>query len=133
MTRPLRGATAAQTYSAILDLVRSSGVVSRIELADRSGLTEASISRIVRQLLAEGLVVEVGLGDRTGGKRRTLLQLNARSRHAVGVSLDFVRITYLLTDLGERRTVVAVTHRPELVARADRHVALTREGAEVLT
>jgi len=25
-----------------------------------------------------------------------------------------------------------VTHRPELVARADRHVALTRDGAEVL-
>lgn len=100
MARPLRGATAVQTHSAILDLVRSSGVVSRIELADRSGLTEASISRIVRQLLAEGLVVEVGLGDRTGGKRRTLLQLNARSRHAVGVSLDFARITYLLTDLG---------------------------------
>ncbi|HSF99418.1 MAG TPA: thiol reductant ABC exporter subunit CydD [Ornithinibacter sp.] len=38
----------------------------------------------------------------------------------------------LLADLGERRTVIAVTHRPELVARADRHVALTREGAEVL-
>ena len=38
----------------------------------------------------------------------------------------------VLADLGERRTVIAVTHRPELVARADRHVALTREGAEVL-
>src|SRR3954469_16512555 len=100
VTRPLRGATAVQTHSAILDLIRSTGVVSRIELAHRSGLTEASISRIIRQLLAEGLVVEVGLGDRTGGKRRTLLQLNARSRHAVGVSLDFARITYLLTDLG---------------------------------
>lgn len=99
MTRPLRGATAVQTHSAILDLVRSTGVVSRIELAHRSGLTEASISRIIRQLLAEGLVVEVGPGDRTGGKRRTMLQLNARSRHAVGVSLDFARITYLLTDL----------------------------------
>lgn len=38
----------------------------------------------------------------------------------------------VLADLGERRTVIAVTHRPELVARADRHVALTRDGAEVL-
>ena len=38
----------------------------------------------------------------------------------------------VLSDLGERRTVIAVTHRPELVARADRHVALTRDGAEVL-
>ena len=39
----------------------------------------------------------------------------------------------VLAGLGERRTVIAVTHRPELVARADRHVALTRDGAEVLS
>ena len=99
MAKHLKGATAVETHSAILDLIRSSGVVSRIELADRSGLTGASISRIVKQLLTEGLIVEVGFGDRTGGKRRTLLQLNARSRHAVGVSLDFASITYLVTDL----------------------------------
>ena len=37
----------------------------------------------------------------------------------------------LLVELGERRTVVVVSHRPELVSRADHHVALTREGAEV--
>jgi ABC-type lipoprotein export system ATPase subunit len=28
--------------------------------------------------------------------------------------------------------VVVVTHRPELVALADRHVELTRDGAEVV-
>ena len=38
----------------------------------------------------------------------------------------------VLGELAERRTVVVVTHRPELVARADRHVVLTREGAEAL-
>jgi ATP-binding cassette, subfamily C, bacterial CydD len=38
----------------------------------------------------------------------------------------------VLADLGERRTVVVVTHRPELVALADRHVELTRDGAEVV-
>ena len=38
----------------------------------------------------------------------------------------------VLADLGERHTVVVVTHRPELVALADRHVVLTRDGAEVV-
>ncbi|WP_091074416.1 ROK family transcriptional regulator [Microlunatus sagamiharensis] len=105
VSKPLRGVTAAQTHSAILDLIRSGGVVSRVELADLSGLTEASISRIVRQMLTDGLVAEIGTGDRTGGKRRTLLQLNAGSRHAAGVALDFARVTYVVTDLGG--TVVA--------------------------
>jgi len=95
----LKGATAVETHSAVLDLIRSSGVVSRIELADRSGLTGASISRIVKRLLDEGLIVETGVGDRTGGKRRTLLQLNAGARHAVGISLDVAGITYVVTDL----------------------------------
>lgn len=91
--------SAAATYSAIIDLIRSSGVVSRVELAERTGLTPATISRIVKQLLNDGVVVETGVGDRTGGKRRTLLQLNGRARHAVGVTLDFERNTYLLADL----------------------------------
>lgn len=99
MPKHLKGATAADTHSAILDLIRSSGVVSRTELVDRSGLTGASISRIVKQLLNQDLVVEVGLGDPTGGKRRTLLQLNQRARHAVGVSLDVAGNTYVVTDL----------------------------------
>lgn len=99
MAKHLKGATATETHSAIVDLIRSSGVVSRIELSGRSGLTGASISRIVKQLLDAGLVAEIGFGDKTGGKRRTLLQLNAGARHAVGVSLDFARITYLVTDL----------------------------------
>jgi len=100
VAKHVKGATAVETHSAVLDLIRSGGVVSRIELADRSGLTGASISRIVRQLLDDGLIVETGFGDSTGGKRRTLLQLNPKSRHAVGVSLDFASITYVITDLG---------------------------------
>jgi len=39
----------------------------------------------------------------------------------------------VLADLAERRTVVVVTHRPELVTMADQHVVLTREGAEVIS
>ena len=102
MSSPFRGATAVQTHGAILDLIRSSGVVSRTELVDRSGLTGASITRIVRQLLGDGLITEIGLGESTGGKRRTLLQLNPAARTAVGVELDFDQITYVAIDLGGR-------------------------------
>jgi ATP-binding cassette, subfamily C, bacterial CydD len=35
-------------------------------------------------------------------------------------------------EIAQRRTVVVVTHRPELVRLADQHVALTRHGAEVV-
>ena len=128
MAKQLKGATAVETHSAILDLIRSSGVVSRIELAERSGLTGASISRIVKRLLDEGLIAEIGVGDRTGGKRRTLLQLNSRARHAVGVSLDFATITYVVTDLSG--VVIARLEAPG-IGRSSPASVVTRIAGEL--
>ena len=99
MPRRLKGASSADTRSAILDLIRSSGRVSRIELSERSGLTEATISKIVRTLIDGGLVVEAGFAESTGGKRPVLLELNASSRYALGVSLDYARISIVLCDI----------------------------------
>lgn len=94
------GPSSEHTRSAILDMVRSSGTISRIELAEMSGLTPTSITRVVKSLIEAGLVVEAGVGDATGGKRRGLLELNPRARYAVGLSLDDARLTYVVADLG---------------------------------
>lgn len=93
------GRSSADTRSAVLDMIRSSGTASRIELAEMSGLTAASITRVVKSLIEAGLVVETGFSDSTGGKRRSLLQLNPLSRLAIGVSLDDARLTYVVTDV----------------------------------
>lgn len=101
MTPPGRrlGPSSANTRSAILDMVRSGGTVTRSELAERSGLTATSITRIVKSLIEDGLVIETGFGESTGGKRSSLLELNTSARYAVGVSLDAGRLTYVVTDL----------------------------------
>ena len=61
MAKILKGANAQETHSAILDLIRSSGTVTRVDLADRSGLTGASISRVV---MSSGLGQSGGVGLR---------------------------------------------------------------------
>ncbi|BDI23699.1 ROK family transcriptional regulator [Herbiconiux sp. L3-i23] len=94
------GPSSENTRSAILDLVRSSGTVSRIELAEMSGLTATSITRIVKSLIDDRLVIETGFGDSTGGKRRSLLEINPQARYAVGISLEDTRLTYVVTDVG---------------------------------
>lgn len=94
------GPSSENTRSAVLDMIRSSGTVSRIELAEMSGLTGTSITRIVKSLIDDGLVVETGFGDSTGGKRPSLLELNRSARYAVGLSLDEARLSYVVTDLG---------------------------------
>jgi len=102
MARRLKGISSADTRSAILDLIRSSGQVSRIELSEKSGLTEATISKVVRTLIVDGLVIETGYAESTGGKRPVLLELNVASRYALGVSLDYARISLVLCDISGR-------------------------------
>lgn len=94
--RTLRGRSSSETRSAVLDLIRSSGRISRVDLARRSALTEATISKIVKELLAAGLVVQAGYAQSTGGKRAELLRLNGGGLLAVGLTLDFNRSTVVL-------------------------------------
>jgi len=84
----------------VLDRIRAEGPVSRVELAERTGLTQAAISNLVRSLLDEGLLIETGEKTFTGakGKPRVLLGLNPRARCSVGVQIGADWIVLVLTD-----------------------------------
>ncbi|WP_156250226.1 ROK family transcriptional regulator [Pseudactinotalea terrae] len=99
MSRVVVPSGGALTRSMILDRIRVAGRISRVELAEASGLTQTAISNIVRQTITDGLVIETGFGESTGGKRRTLLEINVSARHALGVSLDQERMIYVACDL----------------------------------
>lgn len=75
--------------SIILDLIRGMPQVSRTELAKRSSLTKPTVSAIVEELIAEGIVQEVGFSksEPTGGRRARLLEFDPDSAAYVGVSL----------------------------------------------
>ncbi|MEU5975090.1 ROK family transcriptional regulator [Streptomyces sp. NPDC047315] len=93
----LRGHNAAL----VLDLLRGAGEagLSRLDLAERTGLTPQAVSKIVGRLRADGLVVDAGRRVATGGKPRTVLRLVPDARHAVGLHLDRDELTVVLLDL----------------------------------
>lgn len=93
----------------ILEAIRHGGEVSRVELAQLTGLTSQTVSNIVRRLLAEGLVVEAGRLPSAGGKPRTALALNPHGAYAVGMHLDPDATVTVLVDLAG--TVVARVRR----------------------
>ncbi|CAM3312039.1 ROK family protein [Kibdelosporangium persicum] len=95
-----RATVHASSKAAVLDLIRAAGTISRVGLINATGLTGGTISTVVRNLIDEGLVVEIGLAESTGGKRRVLLQLEHSARYAVGVHLDHTNVTYVLVNLG---------------------------------
>ncbi|MBT2513555.1 ROK family transcriptional regulator [Arthrobacter sp. ISL-30] len=84
----------------ILDAIRrSSGGLSRVELAQIVGLSPQTISNISRRLLDQNLIVEAGKEGSGPGKPRTILRLNRSGMYAVGVHLDPAVITLVLLDL----------------------------------
>ncbi|GGT14103.1 ROK family transcriptional regulator [Streptomyces chromofuscus] len=85
----------------VLELLRRAGTegVSRLELAERTGLTPQAVSKITGRLRDEGLVTEAGRLVSTGGKPRTVLRLVPQAGHAVGVHLDRDELRVVLVDL----------------------------------
>ena len=126
--RTLRGRSSAETRSAVLDLIRTSGEISRVDLARRSALTEATISKIVKTLLAAGVVVHAGFAESTGGKRPALLRLNGGGVYALGLTLDYNECTIVLC--GADGTELARSQAPG-VGRDDPPVAFDRLAAAI--
>ncbi|NYI06768.1 ROK family transcriptional regulator [Allostreptomyces psammosilenae] len=116
----------ASSRAAVLDVIRAAGTISRVGLIDATGFTGATISTVVRRLIQDGLVLESGRAESTGGKPRVLLQLNQSSRYAVGVHLDHAGIAYVLTNLGG--SVVARTARPGVGAEEPQAVVDRMSG-----
>ena len=144
-SQPGLGAAHASSRSAILDLIRAAGTISRVELTRATGLTAATISTVVRRLIDDGLVLEVGRAESTGGKPRMLLQLDPSARYAVGVHLDHAGITYVIANLGgaieratpklgrEARTADEARLPPFAVVYEDDDVVVVDKPSGVLT
>ncbi|MFJ4617871.1 ROK family protein [Streptomyces sp. NPDC088812] len=88
----------------VLDLLRTAGPdgISRLELAERTGLTPQAVSKITARLRDEGLATEAGRRASTGGKPRTVLRLVPGAGHAVGVHLDRDELRLVLVQLDGR-------------------------------
>ncbi|GGW78128.1 transcriptional regulator [Streptomyces lomondensis] len=120
----------------VLDLLRTAGAdgISRLELAERTGLTPQAVSKITARLRADGLAAQAGRRASTGGKPRTVLRLVPEAGHAVGVHLDRDEVRVVLVDLrgavvGERRAALDLGAGAEAVLGAVREaVAAVREA-----
>ena len=113
----------------ILDTIRIGDGVSRVELAQRTGLTAQTVSNIVRRLIQDRLVVESGQVRGEMGKPRTLLRINVEANYAVGVHIDPQAIICVVVDLSGR-IVGRATRRPRPNSRPSSIVNHVVKGVE---
>jgi predicted NBD/HSP70 family sugar kinase len=95
----------------LLRLVVAGGAVSRQELAQRSGLSMATVSNLTGELLAAGLLRETGFQESGGGRPRALLAADPGGGVLAGVD---VAETYVHVELFDTALTSLVRHEDAL-------------------
>ncbi|MCX6089535.1 MAG: ROK family transcriptional regulator [Candidatus Atribacteria bacterium] len=83
----------------VLRLVKKRGLLSRIELARITGLTQPTITNIVNELINSNLLHEVGTSDTKSGRKPILLSFNNRAFYTIPISFSRHGFSVALTDL----------------------------------
>ncbi|MEU0234301.1 MULTISPECIES: ROK family transcriptional regulator [unclassified Streptomyces] len=108
-----------ENRTAVLQRLYFDGPMSRFSLGPATGLSSGSVSNVVAELVAEGLVEEAGSVDSAGGRPRTLLRISPGSGFMIGVDVGETRIRIELFDLA--LTELARTERPLAVGSPHPH------------
>ncbi|MFE0336098.1 ROK family protein, partial [Streptomyces sp. NPDC058955] len=107
-----------ENRTAVLRRLYFDGPLSRFSLGPATGLSSGSVSNVVAELVAEGLVEEAGSVDSAGGRPRILLRVAPDSGRMIGVDVGETRVRVELFDL-------TLTE----LARAERPLAPSEQGA----
>jgi predicted NBD/HSP70 family sugar kinase len=85
--------------STVLRRIYQGRSMSRQELSQHSGLSPATVTNVVVELLQEGIVLESGIEASQGGRPRSILTINPHYGYFIGVEVGETRIRIELFDL----------------------------------
>lgn len=88
----------------VLSQIVNYNPISRSSISKKLGLTKATVSAIVSDLLTKKLVLEIGSDDTSLGRKPILLSFNRKAGYAISVDIGEQMISALITDLqGDER------------------------------
>ncbi len=88
-----------QNRGVVLETLWRHQPLSRKDLADRTHLTAATLTNIIAEFLAFGIVQEIGPGEPGRGRRPTLLSLVPDSAYVVGINISRTDINVGIFDM----------------------------------
>jgi len=81
------------------DVIRLNGPITRVKIAELTGLTPAAISSLTRDLITQEMIVEKGRQRGQRGQPAVELEINPNARFAIGVDLDRDHLTGIAINL----------------------------------
>lgn len=105
--------------SQVFELLKTARLVSRAELAKRTGLSRATMSILVDEFLHLGIIRERGSASSTGGRPAILLEFQPDAAFALGACMYDdawgIAVTRLDGSIHERISIPIDSTRPEIV------------------
>ena len=83
----------------IAKFILKKGETSKQEIASELGLSMPTVLQNVKELVQNGLVIETGKYESTGGRKAAVLSIAEQFRAAVGIDITANHISYVLMDL----------------------------------
>jgi predicted NBD/HSP70 family sugar kinase len=82
----------------VISTARQVRLLSRAELTELTGLSPATLTPLVRDLIAEGYLIERGPGASRAGRPRAMLEFNPRAELVAAVWLEPSRVSCEIAD-----------------------------------
>jgi len=97
----------------ILNSIREAGSISRVEIAEKTGQSKASVTNITALLIERGLIYEDQVESSTSrGRRRIMLMLNPDAAYTVGIKIAAFRLSFAVVDfVGQVKSTLSIPFR----------------------
>jgi len=86
----------------LLDIIIQKGPISRTDISKKTDLNIVTVSNYVNNYIEKGLVIEKGFDISSGGRKPTLVELDADGGYAIGVDIGPVDEVAIMTDLSAK-------------------------------
>ncbi len=99
----------------VIKLIMKEKEISRSQIAKVTNLALPSVMRIVDGLVEDGLVIDIGKGDSSGGRRPNLVSLNKEAMYIFGVEIA-ENVEVILSNLaGEVVSKIVIEQTDDMV------------------
>jgi predicted NBD/HSP70 family sugar kinase len=97
----------------ILNSIRDAGQISRVEIAEKTGQSRASVTNITALLIERKLIHETRhQHNPTRGRRRVMLSLNPDAAYIIGIKIAAFRLSFAVVDfVGDVITSLSIPFR----------------------
>ncbi|MGE5615174.1 MAG: ROK family transcriptional regulator [Bacillota bacterium] len=116
----------------VLSCIRQSGPMPRVDIVNRTGLSKPTVTRVIEQLISEGLLVETGIISTSRGRHPINVDINASARYVIGVNLSKNTMGVALVNFGMHIVEKRLTSIKEISSTKELLAAISDMISELL-